>query len=177
MLKTLLLLFVIFLLQSCSEVNEFKGIKFRQYADFVIDYSSQYSATSWSANRALGKENVFPEYGDYANAWAASTPNNEREYLVLGFDTLQTIHTIDIYETFNPGAVDSIFIRKAETEEWIRVYSKPAVIGLPEESRIFSVYMLETTFLVDAIRIALNSAAVDGYNEIDAVAISGQRSN
>lgn len=176
MQKTLLLL-VIFLLQSCSEVDEFKGIKFRQYADFVIDYSSQYSATSWSANRALGKENVFPEYGDNSNAWASSTANNQREYLVLGFDTVQTVHTIEIYETYNPGAVDSIFLRKAETDEWIRVYSKPAVTGLTLESRIFSVYMMETTFLIDAIRISLNCPEVDGYNEIDAVAISGQRSN
>jgi hypothetical protein len=37
--------------------------------------------------------------------------------------------------------------------------------------------MLETPFFADAIRIAINSPKVEGWNEIDAVAITGQRKN
>ena len=175
MRKALLLIFISFLLCTCSEVEVFNGIAIRQYADFVIDFSTQYSSTSWSANRALGKENVYPEYGDAVNAWASSTANGGREYLVFGFDTLQTVNTVEVYETWYPGAIDSVFVRNSDTQKWVKIYSKPAITDLPPEKRIFTVYNKETAFLVDAIRIALNCEAVEGWNEIDAVAITGQR--
>jgi len=175
MRKPLLLLFVSLLLCTCSEVDEFNGIAIRQYADVILNYSSQYASGNYSANQILGKENVYPDYGDKIKAWASDEPDNQREYLIIGFDTVQTVKIIEIFETYNPGAVDSVSLRNADTQKWNRIYSKPAVTTLPAESRIFSIYIDETTFLVDAIRISLNSPEVAGWNEIDAVAITGQR--
>lgn len=172
---------LLLLTTGCFEVTEFDGIPFRQYADHVIGFSSQYTATSWSANRALGKENVYPNYGDYTNAWSPFTADDNREYLVLGFDTVQTVITIEIYETWFPGAVDTVYLRNADTGKWNLIYSKPAQTNLPEAARIKSIYLVETQYLTDAIRIALNSPAVtadantEGWNEIDAIAITGQR--
>lgn len=160
---------------SCSDFEEFKGIKIRQYPTNVIRFSSQFSTTSWAATRALGKENVYPNYGDFANAWASLSADEEREFLELGFDTIQTVRSIEIYETFNPGAIDSIFLRDANSKKWNLVYAKPVVKNLPEKSRIFSIYLMETKYFSDAIRIAINSPAIPGWNEIDAIAITGQR--
>lgn len=177
-MKKILFFFLITqLLFSCSEVEEFHGVAIRQYANFVIDFSSQYTATSWSANQVLGKENVHPDYGDNSSAWSPLTEDDQREYLVVGFDTAQTIHTIQIYETWYPGAIDTVSIRKENSDHWEIVYSRPALTDLPEKARIFSIYIRETSYLVDAVRIAINSPAIDGWNEIDAVAIRGQRKN
>lgn len=162
-------------LLSCSDFEEFNGIKIRQYATKVIRFSSQYTTTSWAATRALGKENVYPNYGDFVNAWASFSADEEREFLELGFDTLQTVRSIEIFETYNPGAVDSVFLRDATTKKWNLVYTKPVVKNLEEKSRIFSIYLIETAYFSDAIRIAINSPAVPGWNEIDAIAITGQR--
>jgi hypothetical protein len=187
--------FIALLFSTCSEVEFIKGVPIRQYADFVIDFSSEWnpSPNNWSSSRILGKENVYNEalpkngYGDNTNAWSPYTRDDQREHIVVGFDTLQTVHTIEIYETWHPGAIDSVLLRKADTQEWIRVYSKPAPTTFITEARIFSIYIQETTFLVDAIRIALdseidaqkrdsnNEIITDGWNEIDAVAITGQR--
>lgn len=167
--------FIALLFSTCSEVEFINGVPSRQYANTVIDFSSQYSSNSWAANKALGEENVYPGYGDNTNAWASYTTDEQREFIVLGFETPQTIHTIEIFETYNPGAIDTVFIRNEATGQWRKVYSKPARTDLPPESRIFAIYFQETTFLVDAIRLALNSPAVPGWNEIDAVAIGGQR--
>ncbi|MEQ1585691.1 MAG: hypothetical protein ABL895_07435 [Cyclobacteriaceae bacterium] len=169
-----LILFVL-MFCGCSDYEEFEGVKIRQYATKVIRYSSQYSNTSWAATRALGKENVYPNYGDYSNAWASLSDDEQREYLELGFDTLQTVKTIQIYETWNPGAVDSVFLRDASSKKWNLVYAKPAVKNLPEKSRIFTFYLIETHYFTDAIRIAINSPVIPGWNEIDAVVITGQR--
>jgi len=160
---------------GCVELIEFNGVPIRQYASSVIAFSSQYSPTTWSAAQALGKQNVHPAYGDYNKAWASLKADENREFLVLGLDTPQSVKTIEIYETFNPGAVDSVFLRKSDSGEWIKVYSKPVITDLPKEARVFSIFLKETTFLVDAIRIAINSPEVDGWNEIDAVAITGER--
>lgn len=175
MKRILFFFFIVLLFSACSEVEFLNGVPIRQYASVVLDFSSQRSTTSWSANRMLGKENVFPNYGDISNAWASSSADNQREYIVIGFDTLQTIHTIEIYETFNPGSIDTVSIRNESTQDWEIVYSKPVQTDLPEESRIFTIYFRETTYLVDAVRLALNSPEVSGRNEIDAVAIGGQR--
>jgi hypothetical protein len=170
-----LLLILSLLAVSCFEVDVFTGVPIRQYPTQVLAYSSQYSGSSWSASRSLGKENVYPNYGDYTNAWASATSDGKREFLVLGLDTPQTAKTIEIYETYNPGAIDTVYVRLADTGVWRKIYSKPAQIDLPAQARVFSIFMDETSYLIDAIRLAINSPDVEGWNEIDAVAISGQR--
>lgn len=174
-LKPIPSFFIVCLLSTCSEVEEFEGIAFRQYTDSVINFSSQYTSGNWSASQVLGKENVYPNYKDDVKAWSSLTENGQREHLVLGIDTLQTIHTLEIYETWYPGAIDTVYIRNEASGQWERIYSKPAITDLPEEARVFTIYIKETTYLVDAIRLAINSPEVDGWNEIDAVAFSGQR--
>ena len=173
-----------FSITRCSEYEEFDGVPIRQYATTVIGFSSQYNLNppNWLAIQALGKENVYDTsetdfgYGDSGKAWSPRFEDTPREYLVLGFDTIQTVQVIEVYETWYPGAIDTVYIRNAESEAWEIVYSKPAATNLPDSARIFKVFLpLETTYLVDEVRIALNSGAVEGWNEIDAVAISGKR--
>jgi len=177
MKKTLLLLFISTIILKCSTVEEFKGVKIRQYASSVLSFSSQWSSTNWSASKITGEEDVYPDYGDISNSWATATADGQREFIIVGFEPHQTIHTIEIFETYNPGAIDTVYIRNAGTGKWQKIYSKSALTDLPKESRIFSIYIRETTYLVDAVRLALNSPAVEGWNEIDAVAISGQQEN
>ncbi len=169
--------FFIILLLGCSDYELFEGVKIRQYATKVIRFSSQFSSTDWSAAKALGKENVYPAYGDNVNAWASLLQDNPREFLELGFDTIQTVRTVEIFETYNPGAIDTVYLRDSSSKKWTKIYSKPAVTTLPKKSRIFTIQMIETSFFADAIRIAINSKAVADWNEIDAVAITGQRKN
>jgi len=168
---------LILIVGGCSDFVEFNGIPIRQYASKTIKYSSQYSSGNWSAAKALGKEDVYPDYGEDLNAWASLTDDTQREFLELGFDTLQTVRTIEIFETYNPGAIDTVYLRDASLKKWKKVYAKSAVANLEKKSRIFSIYFIETDYFVDAIRIAINSPAVKDWNEIDAVAITGQRKN
>jgi len=174
---SVILLLLILLVGGCSDFVEFNGIPIRQYASKTIKFSSQYSSGNWSATKALGKEDVYPKYGDFLNAWASLTDDNQREFLELSFDTLQTVRTIEIFETYNPGAIDTVYLRDVSTKKWKKIYAKAAVTNLEDKSRIFSIYFIETDYFVDAIRLAINSPAVDGWNEIDAVAITGQRKN
>jgi hypothetical protein len=174
--KSYIVVFILLLL-GCSDYELFEGVKIRQYATKVNRFSSQYSSTNWSASKALKAEDVYPAYGENINTWASATEDGQREFLELGFDTIQTVRTVEIFETYNPGAIDTVYLRDSSSKKWTKIYSKPAITNLEKKSRIFTIQMIETSFFADAIRIAINSKAVAGWNEIDAVAITGQRKN
>lgn len=141
----------------------------RQYATQIYNYSSQYTLDLWGALQILGKPNVYPAYGDLVMAWASSSSDAQREFLELGFKYPQRINYIDIYETFSPGAIDSVFV-KDDFGVWQPVYSAIASAA-PPEARILHITFPGTTYTVQQVRIALNSPAVPNWNEIDAVAI------
>jgi hypothetical protein len=110
-------LILLIILAGCSDFELFKGMPIKQYASKVIRFSSQYTAGNWAANKALGKENVYPNYGDITDAWASLTDDDQREFIELGFDTLQTVRTIQIFETYNPGAIDTIYLRDSSSKK------------------------------------------------------------
>jgi len=161
-------------LLGCSDFEPFKGEKITQFASLVIAFSSQWTATEWSVLEVLGPNNVSP-FESHRNAWSSLSADGQREFLVLSFNEAQTVQKIEIYENVYPGAIDTVYLRNSETDKWVVVYSKPAQTDLGEEGRIFSIHLIETQYKADAIRLAMNSPAVPSWNEIDAVAITGQK--
>ncbi|MBZ0199224.1 MAG: hypothetical protein K8H86_05100 [Ignavibacteriaceae bacterium] len=143
----------------------------KRYADTVIRFSSQYGSGSWSANQILGSPNVYPAYGDNASAWTFSTQDGQREWIELKFNNPAPISSIGIYETFNPGAVDTIYVKNPLNGLWDMVWSGTAAFA-GAQSRIFIVDFPLTVYSVSEIRLAINSPAVGGWNEYDAVEIS-----
>lgn len=141
-----------------------------RYATRVLGYSSEYSSTDWSASRCLYNPDVYPRYGDDRNAWASSSPDGQREFLYLGFDNPHEIKAIVIYETLNPGAIDSIYAKNPNTQQWILLHSRISKAENPV-SRAWKIEFSPTNFPVSEIRIAINSPSVSGYNEIDAVGL------
>ena len=149
-----------------------------QVVDTVLAVSSEYGTSdficseSYSACRITGNPDVYPGYGDDADAWSPATADDNREFIVVGFATPAFVDTVYIYETYNPGAVDTVYVRNAATGAWEMVWSGTA-FDFGNAGRIFKAGFPMTTYLVDAVRLALNSPAVEGYNEIDAVSIGG----
>ncbi|MBI4945908.1 MAG: hypothetical protein HY840_05850 [Bacteroidetes bacterium] len=142
----------------------------QQYASSVIAYSTQYGAgPNYWAIQATGAPNVAT-YSDNVNAWVSATANGQREYLVLGFTTPQPVSTIKIYQTYAPGAIDTVYLRNASTGVWTSVYTATASAGAPVIT-ILTINIATTAYNVDAIRIAINSPAVANWNEIDAVSV------
>jgi subtilase family serine protease len=141
-----------------------------QYASEVIDFSSQWRSNNYSAEQALNKPDVYPEHRDNSNAWASSTADESREFLAFGFASARPASGIAVFETLNPGAVDTMYVRNASTQQWEQVWSGTASEA-GDQSRVFLQTFPETSFDVDAVRIALNSEAVPGFNEVDAIAL------
>ena len=144
----------------------------QQFASKVLGFSSQNSNTGFNAKQLLGTPNVFPNYGVSTNAWISNTPDGQREYLVLGYANAQAINFVDIYETANTGAVDTVFVKNPTTLAWDMVFSRTATAAAPTLiAKKTRVTFPLTAYAVSEIRIAINSQIVAGYNSIDAVAI------
>ena len=144
-----------------------------RWVDSVITFSSEYSTSSWSANQVIGIPNVYPGYGDNSYAWASSTSDGQREFLELHFEEAAPASKVAIYETLYPGAVDTVYVRNPNTNAWEIVWQGTAEVA-DYTARIFEVYFPLTSYSVSDVRLAINSPAVPGYNEIDAVALSDQ---
>jgi len=134
-----------------------------QWAATVRDVSSEYSSDGWSARQVLGPPDVFPASGDIPKAWASLTPDANEEYIEVGFAQPMRAVGIDIYETFNPGAVALV-----QLIEESRVTS---IVPDPTNEQPLRVRATCTAEPVVAVRVTLASASVPGWNEIDAIGL------
>ena len=163
-IKSTSLLAVMFLWAILSSAQVYN------YADSVISFSSEYSSSSWHASQTLGHFDVYPCYGDLSGAWTSASSGSQREFIELYFNNAAPIDSIYIYETDGPGAIDTVFVKNPETDNWDVVYTAtPVTINY---SRILKIGFPLTTYDVSEVRISLDNPAVAGWNEIDAVAIN-----
>ncbi|MDD4962261.1 MAG: glycogen-binding domain-containing protein, partial [Candidatus Marinimicrobia bacterium] len=148
------------------------------YPNSVITFSSEFQDSTmfpgaWSAQQLLGPPDAYP-YHDVKSGlvWNPETADGQREFVELGFETPVYASGVMIYETFGAGAVDTVYVRNADDGSWHNVWSGYAG-SMHSISRIFPVMFEQTAFMVDAVRLAINSPAVSGYQEYDAVALAG----
>jgi hypothetical protein len=66
------------------------------------------AARPWGPEQATGKPDTWPRSGDLGTAWASKTPDSQREWLELAYDTPIRPAAAMIYETYDPGAVDRV---------------------------------------------------------------------
>lgn len=140
-----------------------------QWASKVIEFSSELSPLQYSTKQALNKPNVLPNGGENPNAWTPKNPNRI-EFIKVGFDQPQKVQQIAIGESYNPGAVSSIYVYdQAGNETQVYTFnSRP----LGETGRLLNVFFDITSFDVVAVKLELDGRAVPGYNSIDAIGIS-----
>ncbi|MEY3443224.1 MAG: hypothetical protein RLZZ519_1505 [Bacteroidota bacterium] len=111
-----------------------------------------------------------PDYGDLGGAWTPSNFGDQRDWVALEFDNNGPIDSILIWETYNPGYIDTVYVQNPNTGSWVNVYTHTAAM-LPDVSRILRIGFPTTSFNVNRVRIAISNDIAAGYPEIDAVAI------
>lgn len=164
---TKLYIFIIFLL-----VYKPSEAQITVNANSVIGFSTEYTSSPgiWSAAQALGAPNTT-SCGDITTAWASATTDSRREFLVLGIPTVLSANKIEIFETWNPGAIDTVYVRNAISGAWIEVFRTTAAANPTcPTSKIINFTALP--YSINGIRIAMNSPVVPSWNEIDAIAVT-----
>lgn len=151
-----------------------------QYASSVIGFSSEYnpSPQNYSAEKLRGIPDAgtpTSACGSNSNSWAPATENGQREFFELGFSMPSFVNRIMIHRTFTPGGIDTVYLKEFGTNTWHKVWEHTAA---PEPYCVSSKYLeinfTKTSYIVSAVRVAINSPAVSGWHEIDAVGIRSE---
>jgi len=131
--------------------------------------SSEFSPGNWSAMQATGKPDTA-DAGDQRTAWASRGPDTGEEWLELIYAQPVLPTHIRIHETYNPGAVRRIEARDAEGNRHVLW---EGAVPATEPKRWLQIAFRRPPAAVATIRVVLDSAAVPGWNEIDAVELFG----
>jgi hypothetical protein len=136
------------------------------WADQVVSVSSQYGTDSWSAAQVLGAPNVYPTISDHTSAWASEEADAGIETIEVSFEVAERIDLVQIFETYNPGAITRVdvldqggaIIDTRQLSSAITAGKKTIELGC-------------TVTPVARVRVTLDTRAVAGWNEIDAIGV------
>jgi len=139
------------------------------WADKVIEYSSELEETQYSVKQLLGKPNVYPWGEGSPSAWTPSRPGRE-EFVKVGFDNPKPIRQIAIAESYNPSALTKIFFYDEAGNEYLMIEREPVIVNQP--GRFLRLFTELTEFNVAAVKLEFDGNAVPGYYSIDAIGIT-----
>jgi Ca2+-binding RTX toxin-like protein len=146
-----------------------------QYASSVINFSSQFSTTTYSAQQVIGKPNTLTIHN--STSWTASRQNDNGdstadEFITVGFATPVYASGIEIRETYGNG-----FVRSVELLDINGIYHNiwsGIDTSIPSSIVDFRIDFAATNYLVVGTRINIdidqNTAT---YEEIDSILLSG----
>lgn len=151
-----------------------------QWASEVIGVSSEFKNTStpgsYGARQALGAPSTFPEGRDGSGspcAWSPAVTNGPaNEWIHLKFANPKPARQLVINENFNPGAIYKVWLYDPQGKEYLIFENPSPAPDTQKPAKLWQKTFPLTTYLVVSVKIELQTAAVDGYNHIDAVGIS-----
>ncbi|RDD41213.1 Transient receptor potential cation channel subfamily M member 3 [Trichoplax sp. H2] len=145
------------------------------WAHEVMSYSSQLDNCRWNADCVIGPPTVYPRYGHLEGAWAQGKYDND-QCIVVKFEESIYIKKINIYETYNCGAVKGICVWNKDKEQWIPIWEmSPSKFPLSYKiARIFAPFLQTIPpFQTDTVMLELDCTIVNQFCEIDAIQIEG----
>jgi hypothetical protein len=124
---------------------------------------------AWGPEQVIGKPDTWPNQGDIVTAWASLTADGQQEWLLLEYENPVVPKEVHVYETFNPGAVVRITAFKLTGEE-VEIWkgSDPTAAG---SGKGISKIKVKAKFKTNRLKIYIDSPAVLGWNEVDAVGL------
>ena len=141
----------------------------RQWAS-AAEATSQYGSSGWSATQATGAPNVN-RCGDNKAAWASLKKTSE-ELLALYYDDPVTPTQVNIYQTYNPGAITGVDLLLADGSG-----TKPIPNSADPDKTCPHVFKLQVPPgfpPVSGVAIHLDQSKTGNWSEIDAVELVGQ---
>jgi hypothetical protein len=135
--------------------------------------SSQYGDNAYSALQATGGPNTRGCM-DSGNAWASATVSG-KDSLTVRFDEAVIPISVQIYQTYNPGAITGIDLITAGGE-MINVTNSgdPGNLGCPA---VLIIDILGDAPPTSGVIIYLDQSTINNWNEIDAVRLIGRRAS
>ncbi|HEX6812524.1 MAG TPA: hypothetical protein VF384_12940 [Planctomycetota bacterium] len=126
----------------------------------------------WGPEAACGPPDV-PAPGDHGSAWATMEEDAANEWLLLEYSPPVRATSLEVHETFKPGAVRSVAILLPDGEELELWRAKDQAVP-NDPGRILQID-LPVGFEVERVKLYFASEVAPGWNEIDAVGIKDDK--
>jgi hypothetical protein len=128
---------------------------------------------AWSPQQATGKPDAYRYKNgiDCQLAWASLSEDDDAEWLELTWDIETETVGVDVYETFNPGALNRVVAFDADNKEiaeWQGI--DPTPNNIPQGKGISKI-RFDKPVKTSKIRLYFDSPKFSGWNEIDAVGL------
>jgi beta-lactamase regulating signal transducer with metallopeptidase domain len=142
----------------------------------ILDVSGQVisgpgAKRSWGPEQATGVPDTLVA-GDQSTAWASRSPDDSEEWLICEYETAVMLASVSVHETYNPGALYKVTAFNESGEEVVAWEgADPTPRAEPEG---ISVIPVKLDFATKRIKLYIDSPAVPGWNEIDAVGIESE---
>jgi hypothetical protein len=127
----------------------------------------QNPAGAWSVEQVTGPPNTAGP-GDISTAWASATQDGQKEWLVLEYGESVIPTAILISETYNPGAIIKVTSYPRMGREKVLWEGTSANLAGAVGPTILPV---NAGIKTRRIKVYIDSPAVAGWNEIDAVGL------
>lgn len=136
--------------------------------ELVVLSPRQSGKRSFSPEQVEGPPDVR-QAGDNSQAWASQTTDGQVEWLLCEYENAVQVRAVIVHETFNPGALVKVSAFNPAGDEVVAWEGDdPTPRGKP---RGISVIPVKLDFPVQRIKLTIDSPAVPGWNEIDAVGV------
>ncbi|MEM8907608.1 MAG: hypothetical protein AAGD05_07160, partial [Bacteroidota bacterium] len=143
-----------------------------QWANEVINVSSEYLKEGCIATQALGVPNAMEDGAALKLAWGPRASESiTGDFIWVGFARPMAIRQVAIAESLHPGAISRITLYYTNGEQE-RIYENKFPRAALVPNRLFSTTFEPTSEAVQSLRVDLKTKAVPGRNMIDAIAIS-----
>lgn len=129
---------------------------------------------AWGPEQATGEPDT-PEAGDFQTAWASLSSDGSEEWLVCEYDAAYTLKSVSVYENLSPGSLYKVTAFNSDGDEVLAWEGEDPTPR--DKPKGISVIPVKLDFKVQKIKLYLDSPAVSGWNEIDAVGIEDAAGN
>lgn len=122
----------------------------------------------------LGSKDVYL-YEESTKAWSpVARSDGLEDQIVLGYPKSVHVHSVDVHESLNPGAVTKIEAFNYDDQTWYSLWSGSVQLQSVDLAlRTFSPTLCPTFFATDLIRLSLDTGSSSGAVQIDAVTLNG----
>ncbi len=139
-----------------------------QWASEVTFQFNQFSETSYSADKVLGKPDAEPYGKMNSNAFRL---NAETGYgaVTLAYREPQPVSQVIIVENYLPGKISKVILHDTEDNAYSIYESQGEKLNQP--FNVLSIKIDKTPYLVKKVAVHLNTYVNKGWSQIDAVGI------
>ena len=126
---------------------------------------------NWGPEQAIGEPDTM-QAGDQVTAWASLSQDGGEEWLICEYAKPITATAVRVHETYNPGALVRVMVLNDKDEETLAWEGEDPTPR--DQGKGVSVIPIKPDGPVKRLKLYFDSAAVPGWNEIDAVGLADE---